>query len=62
MQNLYYKSAPLGLVVQIRYYRLRSKHQDQILILGHKSSDRSSWLNITVCCLLLTSLLLSGPS
>ena len=58
MQNLYYKSVPLGLVVHIRYNR-QSKHQDQILISGHKTTDRSSWLKITVYCL-LTSLLLSG--
>ena len=58
MQNLYYKSVPLGLAVHIRYNR-QSKHQDQILISGHKTTDRSSWLKITVFCL-LTSLLLSG--
>ena len=61
-KNAKFVSTPLGLAVQIRYYRLRSKHQDQILILGHRTSDRTSWLKITVCCLLLTSLLLSGPS
>ena len=47
-----------GVVVHIRQNR-QSKHQDQILISGHKTSDRSSWLKITVYCL-LTSLLLSG--
>ena len=59
MQNLYYNSVPLGLVVHIRYNSRQSKHQDQILISGHKTTDRSSRLKITVFCL-LTSLLLSG--